>query len=112
MTDPAIFDISSPWSNLWLISSAIFATVWTLAIAAALTAAAAVPYFVAKAMAAKSRHRMPRKNNRALLIAAVAVIILMASTVTGLAYGVGAAKNHNLIGHTNPANIETDLNKR
>lgn len=36
--DPAIFDTSSPRSNLWIISSALFAIVWTLAIGAALTA--------------------------------------------------------------------------
>ena len=39
--DPAIFDTSSPWSNLWIISSAVFVIIWTLAIGAALTAAAA-----------------------------------------------------------------------
>ena len=32
--DPSIYDTSSPWSNLWLISSALFAIVWTLTIAA------------------------------------------------------------------------------
>ena len=111
--DPSIYDTSSPWSNLWLISSAIFVIVWALAITAALTAAAAVPYLVARAMAGRSRPRTPRTTNRALLIAAVAVIILMAGTVTGLAYGIGAAKDHHLADRPNLANVaETDLDDR
>ena len=96
--DPSILDPSSPWSNLWIISSAIFAVVWALAIFTALTAAAAVPYLVARAMVRRSQIRTPRKTNRALIAAAVAVIILMAATITGLAYGIGAAKDHDLIG--------------
>ena len=41
--DPSVFDAAGPWSNLWIISSAMFALVWAVAIAAALTAAAAIP---------------------------------------------------------------------
>ena len=103
--DPSIYDTSSPWSNLWLISSAIFATVWTLAIGAALTAAAAVPYLVARAMAGRSKSRTPRKTNRALLLAAAAVIILMAGTVPGLAYGIRAAKDHSLSDRLNTPSV-------
>ena len=103
--DHSIYDTSSPWSNLWLISSAVFVIIWTLAIGAALTAAAAVPYLVARAMAGRSKSRTPRKTNRGLLLAAAAVIILMAGTVTGLAYGIGAAKDHDLIGRLNRADV-------
>ena len=109
--DPSIYDTSSPWSNLWLISSAIFAIVGALAITTVLTAAA-VPYLVARAMAGRSRPRTPRTTNRALFLAA-AVIILMAGTVTGLAYCVGAAKDHHLVDRPNLANVaETDLDNR
>ncbi len=88
---PSIFDTASLWGHLWLISSASFAIVWALAIAAALTAAAAVPYLVARAMVGRSQVHTTRRTNRRLLLAAAAVIILMASIVTGLAYGIGAA---------------------
>ena len=37
---PEILQDGSPWGHLWLISMAIFAATWALAIAAALTAAA------------------------------------------------------------------------
>ena len=35
---PEIFQTGSPWGHLWLISMAIFAATWALAIAAAVTA--------------------------------------------------------------------------
>ena len=89
--DPSVLDPSSPWSNLWIVSSAVFAIFWALAIGAALTAAAAVPYLVARAMVGRSQVHTTRRTNRRLLLAAAAVIILMASIVTGLAYGIGAA---------------------
>ena len=103
--DPSVLDPSSPWSNLWIVSSAVFAIIWALAIGAALTAAAAVPYLVARAMAGLSQVRTTRRTYRRLLLAAAAVIILMASTVTGLAYGISTAKHHGLIDRSNPATI-------
>ena len=103
--DPSIYDTSSPWSNLWLISSAIFAIVWALAITAALAVAVTVPYLLIRAVAGRSRPRTPRRTNRALLLAAAAVIILMAGTVTGLAYGVGAAKDRDLLGRPGPSSV-------
>ena len=60
--DPSIYDTSSPWSNLWLISSAIFAIVWALAITAALTVAVTVPYLLIRTVAGRSRPRTPKEN--------------------------------------------------
>ena len=96
---PEIFQTGSPWGNLWLISMAILAVTWALAITAAVTAAAAVPYWAvrmmtARTMAGPARFRATGKTNGKLLLAAAAVIILMAAAVTGLAHGVGAAKHH------------------
>ena len=65
----------------------------------------AVPYLVARAIARRSRVRSTRRTNRALLLAAVAVIILMAGTVTGLAYGIGAAKDRDFVGRSNPPSV-------
>ena len=57
-------------------------------------------------MAARRRSRSPRRKNRALILAAVAVIIiLMAGTVTGFAYGVGAVKDRDLFGRLNPLSV-------
>ena len=36
MMDPVIFDSASPWSNLWLVSSALYVLVWAVFIAASL----------------------------------------------------------------------------
>ena len=102
MTDPSIFDITSAWNYLWYISMAIMIIAWVIIIAATLTAAAAVPYLAARAMAKPGQRRRPTTSGRTLIIAAVAVIILMAGTVTGLAYGVGAAKDHDLFGRLDP----------
>ena len=111
--EPAIYDVASPWSNLWILGTAIFAAVWALAFTCAVTAAVAMPYLMARAMARRSQSRTARNNNRAFLIATVAVIILMAGTVTGLAYGIGAAKDQHLADRPNlPSVAETDLNDR
>ena len=112
--EPEIFQTGSPWGNLCLISMAIFAAAWALAITAAVTAAAVIPYLAVRMTAVRTmtarttagrttagrttagpgRSRAAGRTNRKLLLAAAAVIILMAAAVTGLAYGVGAAKHH------------------
>ena len=104
MTDPSIFDITSAWNYLWYISMAIMIIAWVIIIAATLTAAAAIPYLAARAMAKPGQRRRPTTSGRTLIIAAVAVIILMAGTVTGLAYGIGVAKDH-LVDRPNPASV-------
>ena len=96
---PEIFQDGSPWGDLWLLSMAIFAITWALAITADVTAAAIIPYLAVRMMTARTmarpgRFRTTGRTNRKLLLAAAAVIILIAGTVTGLAYGVGAAKHH------------------
>ena len=60
---------------------------------------------MARTMAGRSRSRTPGKTNRALLLAAAAVTILMAGTVTGLAYGIGATKDCGLIGWLDPPGV-------
>ena len=60
-----------------------------------------MPYLMAR----RSQSRTARNNNRALLIATVAVIILMAGTVTGLAYGIRAAKDHSLSDRLNTPSV-------
>ncbi len=101
---PEILQGNSIWDNLWLISIAIFIATWALIITAAVTAAAVIPYLTVRMMTARmtavrtkagpGRPRAAGRINRKLLLAAAAVIILMAAAVTGLAYGVGAAKHH------------------
>ena len=44
LMEPAIYDVASPWSNLWILGTAIFAAVWALAFTCAVTAAVAMPY--------------------------------------------------------------------
>ena len=113
MTNPSIFDITSAWNYLWYISMAIMIIAWIIIIAATLTAAAAIPYLAARAMAKPGQRRRPTTSGRTLIIAAVAVIILMAGTVTGLAYGIGAAKDRDLVDRPNLTNVaETDLDDR
>ena len=92
MTNPSIFDITSAWNYLWYISMAIMIVAW------AIITAAAIPYLAARAMAKPGQRHRPTTSGRTLIIAAVAVIILMAGIVTGLAYGIGAAKDQDLIG--------------
>ena len=91
---PEIFQDGSPWGHLWLISLTLLVITWVLAITMTVTAAVTIPHWVARIVAGRSRTRATGRTNRKLLLAATAVIILMASAVTGLAYGVGAAKHH------------------
>ena len=46
-----------------------------------------------------------RNTNRALLLAAAAVIILVAGTVTGLAYSVGTVKHNDLVDLPHPPSV-------
>ena len=110
--DPAsITDTSSAWSNLWLISSVIFALAWMTAISLATAAAAGMPYLLtrmllryANARRAAREERQPRRPRReaaVLLLAAAAVIAAMTGTVTGLGYGAKVASDINLAGRLN-----------
>ena len=94
--DPAIFDTSSPWSYLWLISSAAVVIGWAFFIAAALAAAALMPYLVGRLVGswvrARSAPKTGTRTNRTLVPAAIAVIVLIGTAVVGLAYAAGALR--------------------
>ena len=89
-----MFDIDSPWTNLYYLTMAAMVIGWTIAGIATVMAATTIPYLAAIAMAALSRQPRRNTSGRTLIIAAVIVIILMAAAVTGLAYGVGTLRNN------------------
>ena len=89
MMDPVIFDSASPWSNLWLVSSALYVLVWAVFIAASLFVAAAVPYVVVRAVAGPRPSGRRFGSARVLVVAAVLVTVLTGAGVVGLAYFVG-----------------------
>ena len=89
-----MFDIDSPWTNLYYLTMAAMVIGWTIAGIATVMAAATIPYLAAIAMATLSRQPRRNTSGKTLIIAAVIVIILMAAAVTGLAYGVGILRNN------------------
>ena len=89
-----MWDIDSPWTNLYYLTMAAMVIGWIIAGVATIAAAVTIPYLAAIAMAALSRQPRRNTSGRTLIIAAVIVIILMASAATGLAYGVGTLRNN------------------
>ena len=109
--EPAIFDTSSPWSNLWIISSALYALVWIVAIATALAAAAAVPYLTARLVVGRKRARTATAHRRTLISATVALIILMAVVVVALAYTAGSTRTKGSTEHRIPLSSQEIIPK-
>ncbi len=98
-----MFDIDSPWTNLYYLTIAAMVIGWTVAGVATVAAAVTIPYLAAIGVSRLARHRR-NKSSRPLIIATFVTIILVAAAVTGLAYAAGehqksepdkpAASNH------------------
>ena len=99
MMQPSVLDAASPWSNLWIISSALYALVWAVAIATALTAAGAVPYLIARTIARRIRKQTRTTTSRMLILTAFAVVVLMAVIVVGLAYSASLISGDDDLGY-------------
>ena len=83
-----MFDIDSPWTNLYYLTMAAMVIGWIIAGVATVAAAVTIPYLAAIGVSRLARHRR-NKSSRPLIIATFVTIILLAATVTGLAYATG-----------------------
>ena len=98
-----MWDIDSPWTNLYYLTMAAMVIGWTIAGVATVAAAVTIPYLAAIGMSRLARHRR-NKSSWPLIIATFVTIILLATAITGLAYATGehqksetdrpAASNH------------------
>ena len=83
-----MWDIDSPWTNLYYLTMAAMVIGWIIAGVATVAAAVAIPYLAAIGVSRLARRRR-NKSSRPLIIATFATIILLAAAVVGLAYATG-----------------------
>ena len=83
-----MFDIDSPWTNLYYLTMAAMVIGWIIAGVATVAAAVTIPYLAAIGISRLAHHRR-NKSSKPLIIATVLTIILLAAAVTGLAYATG-----------------------
>ncbi len=83
-----MWDIDSPWTNLYYLTMAAMVIGWIIAGVATVAAAVTIPYLAAIGISRLAHHRR-NKSSKPLIIATVLTIILLAAAVTGLAYATG-----------------------
>ena len=83
-----MWDIDSPWTNLYYLPMAAMVIGWIIAGVATVAAAVTIPYLAALGVSRLAHHRRNR-SSRPLIIAAFVTIVLVAAAVTGLAYATG-----------------------
>ena len=83
-----MWDIDSPWTNLYYLTMAAMVIGWIITGVATVAAAVTIPYLAAIGVSRLARRRH-NKSSRPLIIATVLTIILLAAAVTGLAYATG-----------------------